>query len=63
MKIKVKILEEDNIYRLKDAINNDLKYYNEKEIVDIKYSGNGGTAPYGTKKYSAMIIYRINDAW
>ena len=63
MKIKVKILEEDSIYRLKDAINNDLKYYNEKEIVDIKYSGNGGTAPYGTKKYSAMIIYRINDAW
>ncbi|MDY4127709.1 sporulation protein Cse60 [Peptostreptococcus porci] len=63
MKLKVKILEEDSIYRLKDAINNDLKYYNEKEIVDIKYSGNGGTAPYGTKKYSAMIIYRINDAW
>lgn len=63
MKLKVKILEEDSIYRLKDAINNDLKYYNEKEIVDIKYSGNGGTAPYGAKKYSAMIIYRINDAW
>lgn len=56
MRIKVVILEEDSIYRLKGAINNDLKYYDKKEIVDIKYSGNGGTAPYGTRKYSAMII-------
>ena len=63
MKIKVKILESDSIYSLRDAINNDLKYYDEKEIVDIKYSGNGGTAPYGTRKYSAMIIYRVNEIW
>lgn len=63
MKIKVEILERDNIYDLRDAINNDLKCYDGKEIVDIKYSGNGGTAPYGTRKYSAMIIYRTNDAW
>lgn len=63
MKIKVKILENNNIYDLKNAINNELKYYTEDEIVDIKYSGNGGTAPYGIRKYSAMIIYRTNSAW
>lgn len=61
MKLKTKILEEENIYSLKDAINNELKYYTEDEIFDIKYSGNGGLAPYGTRKYSAMIIYKTNN--
>lgn len=49
MKLKVEILECDNRYDLEKSINNMLKQYDVEDIVDIKYSGNGGTSPYGIK--------------
>ena len=56
--MKVKIIEEKTRWDLEKSINEYLLGYNCLNILDIKYTGCGSWAPYGTTYYSAMIILK-----
>ena len=58
--MRVEILEEKTSWGLQCKINDWLKkWYNQYEIIDIKYSGEGYSVPYGRANFSAMIIYKF----
>ena len=56
--MKVKILSEDSVWKLEEAVNTFLKAARVDQILDIKYSGPGNHAPYSVDTWSAMIIMR-----
>jgi hypothetical protein len=56
--MKVKIITKDSSWELQNEINNWLKRNGDSNIIDIKYTGNGNAVPYGSREYSAMIIYK-----
>lgn len=57
--MKVKILKEKYYRDLEVSLNNWLEKSCEKhDVIDIKYTGRGSSAPYASDEYSAMIIYK-----
>ena len=56
--MKVKIFESKSKESLEEDINLFLRYQNQDEIIDIKYSGNGNHSNYSIDYYSAMIILK-----
>lgn len=58
--MRVEILEDKTSWGLQCKINDWLKKWcNQYEIIDIKYSGEGYSVPYGSANFSAMIIYKF----
>lgn len=56
--MKVKIIRENDYYDLEKSVNSFLKEQERYgcKVLDIKYSGSGGRAPYGIIYWSAMVI-------
>lgn len=54
--MRVKIIREDNVWDLENAINKLLSEVDSADIIDIKYQGIGNTPAYSTDRPSAMII-------
>lgn len=59
--MKVKIVEREGYQELEESVNMILSVHKSSEIFDIKYSGSGSRPPYGTKYFSAMIIFNDSD--
>ena len=56
--MKVKIFESKSKEGLEEDINLFLRYQNQDEVIDVKYSGNGNHSNYSIDYYSAMIIFK-----
>ena len=56
--MKVKIFESRSKEDLEKDINLFLRYQNQDDVIDIKYSGNGNHSNYRIDYYSAMIILK-----
>ena len=56
--MKVKIFESRFKEDLEKDINLFLRYQNQDDVIDIKYSGNGNHSNYSIDYYSAMIILK-----
>lgn len=56
--MKVRIISEDTYFDLEKKVNDFLKGQERfgRKVIDIKFSGSGGRAPYGSTYWSAMII-------
>lgn len=56
--MRVEIFASERKYELEKMINNRLRKFEDKDIVDIKYSGSGNSSTCSREEYSAMIIYK-----
>ena len=56
--MKVKIFESRSKEDLEKDINLFLRYQNQDDVIDIKYSGNGNHSNYSIDYYSAIIILK-----
>ena len=56
--MKVKIFESKSKEDLEEDINLFFFFYNQDEVIDVKYSGNGNHSNYSIDYYSAMIILK-----
>ncbi|MCC0783546.1 hypothetical protein IR152_10715 [Clostridioides sp. ES-S-0108-01] len=56
--MKIKIYTNSNYYELVKDVNDVLSTYRNDDILNIKYSGIGSSAPYSVDEYSAMIIFK-----
>lgn len=56
--MKVRIICADSYFELERMVNDFLKEQDQfgRKVIDIKFSGSGGRAPYGTTYWSAMVI-------
>ena len=54
--MKIKILQEDSVYKLQQKLNEALDMLNDDDVIDIKYQGIGNTPAYSTNWPSAMLI-------
>lgn len=56
--MRVVFIEEEGIYNLQKAVNNELSKHENEDIIDIKYNGSEQITSYGNIRYSVMIILK-----